>query len=214
MIAFKLYQNANTLKNLAFIICVLFLSFYSLTGQVAVGVKAGPNLAHLDFEQSNSSLLWHAGILANFPIGQSLFVQPEILYNVKGSGPKKFNGNSFQYKITYLSMPLLFGYRFRDRFAVIAGPELSTVINTTVYYNQEKSTDQQYGVYEVDIALVGGATYKITNQFGLDVRYSQGLVNAVDFDFINFYSQTFSDLGGTGKLKNHVLQASLFYVIR
>ncbi len=199
------------MKSLILIFCLSFLGISAVFCQHSVGIKAGPNLASLDSEQKNSILLWHAGIFAHFGIGQNFFIQPEILYNLKGSDQDKLVIDPFKlkFKFEYLSMPFMFGYKFGDHVSIMAGPEMSKLVRSTIEFNTGK-THEKFGLDEVDFAINGGIAFNFTNQFGIDLRYSHGLVKAVDLQFTDVNGQS---LGGTGERMHRVLQASLFYGI-
>ncbi len=197
------------MKSLILFSCFFFFGIASLFSQHVVGVKAGPNLAFLDYEKNNAALLWHAGIFAHFGIGSNFFIQPEILYNVKGSDLDKLvvNPITLGFKFEYLSMPLMFGFKFSDRFTIMAGPEMSKLVRSTIFFNEVKS-HENFGIRDVDLAINAGASFIISDQFGLDLRYSHGLIQAVDITFTDINGQ---NLGGTGERKNRVFQASIFY---
>lgn len=197
------------MKNLLLLLCFILLGINALSSQHAVGVKAGPNLAYMDYEENNSILLWHAGIFGHFQIGRDFFIQPELLYNVKGSDQDKIviSPVTLKFQFEYLSMPFMFGYKLGDRFAIMAGPEMSKLVRSTIYFNERKS-HEKFGIKDVDLAVNAGLAFNFTDRFGIDLRYSLGLVKAIDLYFTDINGQS---LGGTDKRKNRVLQASLCY---
>lgn len=197
------------MKYLILLSCLCFCAIVNLHGQHFIGVKAGPNLASMDFEESTSTLLWHAGVFAHLQIGQDFFIQPEMLYNLKGADQDEnvIDPFTLRYKFEYLSMPFMFGYKVSDRFSIMAGPEMSKLVRSTIFFNEGKSHNK-FGIKEVDFAVNGGIALNFTDQFGIDLRYSHGLVKAVDIVFTDINGQ---NLGGTGERKHRVLQASLFY---
>ena len=197
------------MKNLVLIFCFSFFGIPVIYSQHYVGVKGGPNLASINSDQKNSTWLWHAGIFAQFSIGNNFFIQPEMLYNLKGSDQDKLVIDPFKlrFKFEYFSMPFMFGYKLGDHVSIMAGPEMSKLVRATTYLF-EGQTNEKFGMKEVDFAINGGVSINFTDQFGIDLRYSHGLVKAVDIEFTDVNGQS---LGGTGDRKNRVLQASLFY---
>lgn len=105
------------MKQLIMIVAVCSLGTAAMAQQSNVFVKGGLNLANIshnsDGEVDDAKTLasWHAGVMADLPIGQFFAIQPGILFTGKGS--KIQNGNSSDnnyYKATtnpmYIEVPV------------------------------------------------------------------------------------------------------------
>ncbi|MCU0456159.1 MAG: PorT family protein [Bacteroidales bacterium] len=111
------------------LICLALLNSGSLSAQTGVrfGLKTGFSLAtqygispaeDIYTVKTSSRKAFAGGIFVYFPITESVGIQQELLYAMKGSGqdvtittPVNINTVS-QYKINYFEMPIVLKYRF------------------------------------------------------------------------------------------------------
>jgi hypothetical protein len=182
------------------IIAVLALSTASFA-QLSVGIKGGLNLANLggDVENSDMRPSIHLGGYLNLPLSDVFSFQPELLYNSVGAKFKD-GGDKLTNKLNYISIPVMFLYSFGN-FNVQAGPQLSLLASAKAKYDisgQTGTEDIKDGLKGTDFGfnLGLGANF---DKLNASVRYSIGLSNIND--------------GGTGDIKNNVIQLSLGYRI-
>ncbi|WP_194777837.1 porin family protein [Pararhodonellum marinum] len=156
-----------------------------------VGLKAGPNFSNFsggsiegyDFSQISS---FHAGLLVEFKLLQNLSLQPELLYSTKGANLSGI-GNEFKNKLGYLSIPALARfYLVEEKFSLDLGPQFSFLLDETEHVDISNSNS-------FDFAVVGGATFHLTDTFFLQGRYNLGL----------------TDVKPDADVKNSVIQLSL-----
>ncbi len=124
---------------------ILMLAIATMPGQAAaqstyLGFVGGLNVSDLNFEDvgsSGSTNSFHAGVFANFSVGQSLSIQPELLYTVKGAEVVDFGPVLGQdLKLTYLQIPVLARLSFpansNTRGHIFAGPAVAFELNCKV----------------------------------------------------------------------------------
>jgi Outer membrane protein beta-barrel domain len=190
---------------------ILFLAvILSSTGQTEVGAKGGANLSWINFDRKESLFSFHAGGYVRAPLGEELFLQPEVLYSVKGANiPDYFYSTSIDFTMYYLSFPVLLGWQASENLSLHVGPEISYLTNATVDIADVRHEGKDgFAAWDLDIDL--GAAYQLTKRLGLELRYSHGLVNVIQIEFTDENGQS---LGGIDEGKNRVLQLGLWYSI-
>jgi hypothetical protein len=147
-----------------------------------LGVEAGFNLANLNGSDANdvfaSRLGFVGGGFLSLPLGPSLAIQPELLYEQKGG---KFNGNPYQ--VDYLEVPVLLDINFIGPLGVLAGPSFDVNV-------AHQNVDN---INPTDVGLVLGAQLSLSN-FLISGRYEFGLTDLSSTQ--KFQSGTFTFLAG------------------
>jgi hypothetical protein len=116
-------------KSICSLLFLAFLFYGSLSAQTGArfGLKAGLSLAtqygitpadDIYKVETSSRKAFAGGIFVYFPITESVGIQQELLYSMKGSGQDvtittPFNINTVsEYKLNYFEMPIIIKYRF------------------------------------------------------------------------------------------------------
>ena len=112
---------------------IIFISTISLQAQCP-GVKGGLNIAKFSGKTSDNVDILMGFVFCGFvywDISKHLRIQPELLFNIKGSKRETSvmdNLDKYSTKLTYLEIPLLFQYITRRKstfnFGLILGPTL------------------------------------------------------------------------------------------
>lgn len=125
------------IKNL-FIAAVAFLAVSTVSAQeFSIGPKIGLSQGNVEvngngFSKGNSKLGYHVGLFARLG-GNSIYLQPEVLYTNTGGEFKEVQGsNEVNYEASFnrLDVPVLVGLKFADFFRVQAGPVASFLLNS------------------------------------------------------------------------------------
>lgn len=105
---------------------ILLFSSLALQAQIGFGLLGGVNFQNINGKESNGDKLsngllvgFHAGINVNIPVVENFYIQPGILYSVKGARNNFFNmpvkasndGYNTTTKISYIEIPLNFLFR-------------------------------------------------------------------------------------------------------
>lgn len=99
------------------------------------GIKAGAN--YTKFSGDNLGNIEYkfgavGGLAANIGLSESLSIQPELLYSMKGAELKDAPLNDYNFKLNYLELPILFRYTLNDGKGpfVQAGPQIGYLLNS------------------------------------------------------------------------------------
>lgn len=176
---------------------LLFVTGLQAQGSFEFGVKAGLNFASLGGDAVyNYSYKpgFHAGVAVDVPFSDKLSVQPEVLVSLQGSGGFIRDDLNF----LYLNFPVMGKYNIWDELHIEAGPQIGFLLSNNLDGNAfgDGSTvfDETNGF---DIGLAVGAGYRLNDNFYFQLRYSRGIINAIE-------DQT---------SKNRVLQVSAIYFL-
>ena len=107
---------------LALLICTA-----SCAQNFSAGIKAGANFSNFtggNFEAVKKKAIagFHGGVFMNFSFG-ALFLQPEVLISTQGARIDSVS-RSYDWKVTYVNVPVLLKYRSAGGFYLEAGPQL------------------------------------------------------------------------------------------
>lgn len=87
-----------------------------MAGSTTFGVRAGVNFQNINGKDGNDNELenklmtgFHAGVNAEIPVGTGSYLQPGILYSMKGADDWYSGGNKV--KLSYVEVPINFIYK-------------------------------------------------------------------------------------------------------
>ena len=140
---------------------------WSASSGVKYGIRGGYTISHLDFENEPLSGNKHRnsmyiGFLANIGISRSFSIVPEIQFSAEGANEETLH-------LDYIQMPVLFRFRFSEKFHAGIGPQIGLKVH--------KFED---GMKNLGYSAVIGADYKINYAIFVDVRYNYGIRNVFD----------------------------------
>jgi Outer membrane protein beta-barrel domain len=186
------------------VIFALLFSVITVAGmaQVSLGLKAGANITNFtggDFDavKKKSIVGFHGGGYLNFALG-ALSLQPEVLVSTQGARIDSVSG-SYDWKVTYLTVPVMLRYRSTGGFYLEAGPQFGFKLNEDV-----KNETIDAFAKNLDLSAGAGIGFQTKGGFGIGGRYLVGLSKVGDFDA--------SDSGGIDPdFKNSVIQVGIFF---
>ena len=184
----------------------VLLSICSVKAQLALGIKGGLSLSGMSIANSKVYPSFHAGAFSEVTLNENLMLRPELLYSVKGSRPTVFNEFDLVIDLRYISMPVLVGWKATDRLNILAGHEISYLMEGIVATHDQVSSAEIFT--PLDFAIDLGLAYQISNKFTVEFRYSLGLVNVVDIEFTDLHDRP---VGSLEEGKNRSMQLSLGY---
>jgi hypothetical protein len=168
------------------------------------GLKAGANITNFtggnfDAVKKKAIVGFHGGGFLNFSIG-ALSLQPELLISTQGARIDSVSG-SYDWKVTYASMPVMLRYRSQGGFYIEAGPQFSFKLSEDV--KNETIEDFAKGL---DLSAGAGIGFQTKGGFGIGGRYLVGLSKVGDFKP--------SESGGIDPdFKNSVIQVGIFFAL-
>lgn len=172
-------------KNIIF--TALALIVISLSHGQSYGIKGGVNFANLsggDADGFDGVTGFHLGAIAEFRIFDNLAFQPELLYSVQGAKVADAD-----YKLGYLTLPVMAKFYLNDKLSVHAGPQFSLLIN-------EGDGFEETDTNKTDFGISGGLEYNLIGGLFIQGRYNSGL----------------SELSDDADIKNSVIQFSIGYL--
>jgi len=160
---------------LALLICTA-----SCAQNFSAGIKAGANFSNFtggNFEAVKKKAIagFHGGVFMNFSFG-ALFLQPEVLISTQGARIDSFS-RSYDWKVTYVNVPVLLKYRLAGGFYLEAGPQLGFKVGEEV--SDESIKDFAKGL---DLSAAAGLGLQTKGGLGIGARCLVILSKAGDFD--------------------------------
>lgn len=190
----------------SFLLTLAMMIAFGAMAQFGLGIKAGPNFASQNssggdpgFEPDFKNITaLHAGIYMNYFFGETVGIQPEILFSQKGS---KVQDIDLENKLTYIDIPILLRFQFLEILNIHAGPQFSFLTSAKSVYSGG-SFDIKDDLKSLETSLAFGAGVDLPLRLNVTARYIIGLTNIAD-------DTDFDDI----ELKNSMFQLSLGFRI-
>lgn len=209
----KIPYNMKNVKLLFVLAVFIFGQSISANAQVQFGVKAGLNLANLNYSDefdTDTKMLptYMAGVIVEFPFSDNLGLGTGI--QLQGKGAKGDDGDDDESKATmsYLQVPVQLQYTNNGLFAAV-GPYVAFGIGGKFDDGAGTEEDISYGSSIDDdfSALDFGVNLEVGYSFGqlrATASYGLGLANGIPADVQDFI--------GDGSVKHAVIGVSLAYL--
>ena len=172
---------------------------------ISFGVKGGVNFANVrgdDFDGPNARTSFHVGVLGEFPLTDSFSLQAEALYSGEGfQSDIEGEDGKIEYKIDYLSVPVLAKIYLTDGLSLEVGPQFSFKVNEQVDDEGAAGGEDTDAIENFEFGVAGGLTFQTSMGFFASGRYTYGLTN--------IFKE--SDLLGDPDVKNSVFQIGVGY---
>jgi hypothetical protein len=192
------------MKKLLFIPLIVF-STGLFAQKFQIGIKGGVNVSNFTGSSFNNVdkkayVGFHAGGLLSFLLGNNFAIQPEVLFSTQGA---KFssNTNAGDYKVSYLTVPVLAKYRFNGGFYIEAGPQVGFKLNESTPNNSINNFAKN-----LDLSADAGLGFHSNGGFGIGARYCVGLSKVGNFDASN-------PNGWNPNFRNGLGQIFIFYTL-
>ena len=163
-------------------IFILFLlaGSASFAQNFSAGIKAGANFSNFtggDFDAVKKKAIvgFHGGGFLNFSFG-ALSLQPELLVSTQGARIDSAN-KSYDWKVTYATVPVVLKYRTASGFYLEAGPQVGFKLSENI--SDKTIKDFAKGL---DLSAAVGLGLQTKGGLGIGARYLVGLSKVGDFD--------------------------------
>ena len=194
------------------VLAVVFVSSGAALAQeqpAAVGLKAGVNLANLNFEGDGETVSLDqrkgvvGGLFVVWPANSRFALQTEALYSQKGAQMEE-GGDSAKIKLDYIDVPVLARISSPlsrgTSFHAFAGPSFGFRVSAkseSSFDGEEESEDIDDDVERFDLGLVAGAGVEM-GRFVIDGRYTWGLsnINKIESDDVKIKNRVFAVMAG------------------
>lgn len=177
---------------------------------IRLGVKAGANFSNIIKDDGNNNFEtdyltgYHAGVTLDIKLLENLALTPELLYSTKGYKLTSTFGE-FTQRTHFIDLPILASIRLGGGLNLVAGPQVSFLLQTDNKFENGFSTTQQQIVEDESDrfknSLVGGVIgfrYDINSQFGINGRYA-----------LDFQKNNENGSATTPEFKNQVFSVGL-----
>lgn len=170
-----------------------FFSTESVDGGVKWGVRGGVNFANSSFSSGDYSVTpdsrtsFHLGVVADFPLMESLYIQSGLFLQNKGCKMDAEEDAEVTYKPMYLEIPILASYRYNfndaTQLQVNFGPYFGYGIGGKVKaeYDGDSEEADIFGddgiLKRFNCGLQVGAGITFASHIYLGVAYQFGLSN-------------------------------------
>lgn len=183
------------------VIGCLFISLASFGQTARFGIKAGANVSNFmggDFDAVKKKALvgFHGGAYLKLSF-LKFTLQPELLVSTQGAKIDSVSGGSYDWKVTYVTVPVMLQFRMGLGFYVEAGPQFGFKVSDNI----ENQTIKNFA-NDLDLsAAVGLGLRTKKSGLGIGARYLLGLSKVGDFE---------PSSGIDPDFRNSVLQISLY----
>ncbi len=187
------------MKKVLLLVSTLLTGVMANAQSLSFGPRLGVNVSNYTGGNIKSDALfsYHIGALMSFGLGNTFFVQPEILFSSQGAKIEN-QGSKQSYKVSYLAVPIMLKLRTSGGLYFEAGPQVS-------FRTGEDIKDQTIDKFSknLDISVGAGLGYQSSGGLGIGARYMAGISKVGNFDSQNINPD----------FKNSLIQVSLFYAI-
>jgi hypothetical protein len=183
------------------------------------GLLAGFNGSQVRGDQSNGfhKLGFVGGAWVLTDISDKIYLSGEIKYNQKGSrqNPNKKNGYVLSlYRLNYIDMPLLIGYRYKDYLSFLGGLSFGYLMNSSLRDNYGEVKDYEGSLHSYEIGMFVGAKVGFdrlidrdwARKFIFDLRYQFSAMSIYKGNDLFFYYSPYGQF-------NSLISTSLYYTI-
>ena len=144
-----------------------------------IGIRAGISANTLSGDNTDGltyALGGLGGLTANLPLSENISIQPELLYNLKGT---QFDDTSVRLDLHYVDLPIFLKYR-TGGFYVEAGPQVGYLLSAKLGGEDKESieTDQ---LQRFQFGYAAGLGYYLTEGLSLGLRFNGG-INSIGKD--------------------------------
>jgi hypothetical protein len=190
------------MKKMFVLVVGLMLSSVLLAQKPVWGLKGGLNFATLRSTENDerfkldSRIGYHLGIISHNHLTRKIAIQPELQFSSQGTEVNT-TSQDFNWRLSYINVPVMFQYMFNNGFRVEAGPYVGFLLGAKALYDDGTDDDLKDDFKTFDAGLGLGLNYLTYSGFGFGGRYNIGLANISD---------------GDERVQNRVFQLSVFYM--
>jgi hypothetical protein len=156
------------------VICV-----HVFSQDVTTSIKAGINFANVETKGDDNNQIRFAaygGLSFNIPMTGQLYIQPEILYSMRGYRYKPdFLTEKGSYTFGYITAPLLLGYNVTKNFSILVGPEFGYMVSARARFGDDNSNFYEGIQRKFNVDVDAGMGWQISKSILLEARVNFGV---------------------------------------
>lgn len=174
------FDICKMLKTIAFIFILVSISVMTSAQNFNAQLLAGVCASQVSGDQlagfNKAGIMIGAGI--NTLIAKKVSLGFEIYYIQKGSRKQndveKGDLEYYRLRLNYMEVPVFFQYQLSDKFGIIAGPSVGTLVGSEEE-DQDGEIIGQPPFIKYEVSACGGFKYLFSDNWGLYLRGSQSL---------------------------------------
>jgi hypothetical protein len=206
------------IRKILMVIAILLFAFPSFSQKFEGGLLAGFNGSQVrGYAYSNGfhKLGFVGGAWVLTDISDKIYLSGEIKYNQKGSrqNPNKKNGYVLSlYRLNYIDMPLLIGYRYKDYLSFLGGLSFGYLLNSSLRDNDGEVKDYDGSLHSYEIGMFVGA--KVDFDRLIERNWARKLTFDIRYQFsaMSIYNRNYLFYSPYGHF-NSLISTSLYYTI-
>lgn len=162
------------------LIATVFFALNCSAQSFQFGAKAGANISNFtggnfDAVKKKALVGFHGGLYLRFSF-MNFSIQPEALISTQGAVIDSVSG-SYDWKVTYVNIPVMAQYRFSSGIYLEAGPQVGFKVSESI----ENETIDNFAK-GLDLSAAAGIGYRGKSGFGIGGRYTAGISKVGDFN--------------------------------
>lgn len=177
-----LEQNKKTIIRLIILImCAMLIPLSIIAQDIKAGVKGGVNFSNFasleNVEDQRMRTGFHVGVFAQLPILDGFAIQPEILYNTKGTKATYDVGiaeGDVNFNLNYIDIPVLAVFKLGESANIHIGPYVGFLLNSNIDADAVGEFDGEDSFKTLDFGLAGGFALDFET-LSVGTRYNLGL---------------------------------------
>lgn len=202
-------------KQLLLLMAAVFgFGISSSYAQASFGIKAGVNIANVNFDSGSSLSIqpdalvgFYAGPFAKLGVSDKFAVQPELLLSMQGYSfdfgdmveEVEIDGKVDAQNL-YLNLPIMARFYPIEALHLEAGPQVGLLLSSKVKAGGESFDNEEDAMKDLDFGLNIGAGYTLPLGLIIEARYNFGLANLAE-----------DTEGSDGSVTNRVFSFGLGY---
>jgi hypothetical protein len=200
------------MKPVATLFCLCFFISLAAPAQTYTAIKAGAALSNFKWKVDNNyqaRITWYGGISAHFDVEDKFFISTELLYSLRGYHvPASATANKGNISYSYLSAPLLAGYKPLQKLSVMVGPEFGYLLKAKSKDENNSNDITGFVNYRFSIDANAGVSWELTPELLVETHFLIGLTSLYKV----LYTDGLGNVTGNGRDGfNRVLQLGLVY---
>jgi hypothetical protein len=174
-------KQQTIIRTIILLMCSLIIPVSLFAQQIDYGIKGGVNISNLfinDIDDETARTGFHAGVYAKVPAGAIFAVQPEILFNTKGTFAAYDNGE-VDFRLNYIDVPILADFKLGTSADIYVGPYVGILLTSnaepegTFSDEYEEFDRSDFAPLDFGLSAGFGINFEI---FSIGTRYNLGLV--------------------------------------
>jgi hypothetical protein len=142
---------------------LVFATMHAQYDEIKFGLKGGFNFSNFDLDDSDGTIGFYIGGLADLPVSGNFHVQGELLYSKEGAD---------QARLDYLRIPIMAKYYVIEGLSLEAGPQFGFKVGADDFVNDYTKS--------FDFGIGAGIAYEFFGGFFIEARYNLGLTDIND----------------------------------